>query len=148
MLANELKQFKMRRQQVRLNNKMVVFGGGLLRGSSKRVESAGRRANRAPRRVKFLVDEDVAVEVARCLQQAGHEVALVAEVLGVRTDDVDIWHHAVRAEFIVVTCNRQDFLELAGTAPETASSLSTADGRGRPSAGMCCSLSGARARMG
>jgi predicted nuclease of predicted toxin-antitoxin system len=69
--------------------------------------------------VRFLVDEDVAVEVVRCLRQAGHEVSLVTEVLGVRTDDVDIWHHAVRAETIVVTCNRQDFLELAGTAPET-----------------------------
>ena len=33
--------------------------------------------------------------------------------------NVDIWHHAVRTEAIVVTCNRQDFLELAGTAPET-----------------------------
>ena len=69
--------------------------------------------------MRFLVDEDVAVEVARCLRQAGHEVSLVAEVLGVRTDDVDIWHYAVRSEAIVVTCNRQDFLELAGTAPET-----------------------------
>lgn len=65
------------------------------------------------------MDEDVAAEVGRCLQQAGHEVSLVAEVLGVRTDDVDIWHHAVRTETIVVTCNRQDFLELAGEAPET-----------------------------
>ena len=65
------------------------------------------------------MDEDVPVEVARCLQQAGHEVALIADVLGVRTDDVDIWHHAVRTETIVVTCNRQDFLELAGTASET-----------------------------
>ena len=69
--------------------------------------------------MKFLVDEDVAVEVTRCLQQAEHEVSLVAEVLGVRTDDVDIWHHAGRTEAIVITCNRQDFLELAGTAPET-----------------------------
>ena len=69
--------------------------------------------------MRFLIDEDVAVEVARCLQQAGHEISLVAEVLGVRTDDVDIWHHAVRTEAIVVTCNRQDFLALAGTAPET-----------------------------
>jgi len=62
--------------------------------------------------VKFLVDEDVPVEVARSLQQAGHETALVAEVLG-------IWHHALRNGFIVVTCNRQDFLRLAGAAPET-----------------------------
>jgi len=53
-----------------------------------------------------------------CARRA-HDVALVAEVLGVRTDDVDIWHHAVRTQAIVVTCNRQDFLALAGTAPET-----------------------------
>lgn len=69
--------------------------------------------------MRFLLDEDVAVEAARCLQQAGHEVAQVAEVLGVRTDDVDIWRHAVCTGAIVVTCNRQDFLALAGTAPET-----------------------------
>lgn len=65
--------------------------------------------------MRFLLDEDVAIEVARCLQQAGHEVVLVTEILGTRTDDFDIWRHAVRAEAIVVTCNRQDFLELAGT---------------------------------
>lgn len=69
--------------------------------------------------MRFLVDEDVAVEVARCLREAGHEASLVAEILGVRTDDVDIWHHAVRSEAIVLTCNRQDFLALAGVAPET-----------------------------
>ena len=65
--------------------------------------------------MKFLVDEDVAIEAARCLRQAGHEVLLVPEVLGVRTDDVDIWRHAVQTQSIVVTCNRQDFLELAST---------------------------------
>jgi len=69
--------------------------------------------------VRFLLDEDVAVGVVRCLQQAGHEVVQVAEVLGVRTDDVDIWRHAARTDAIVVTCNRQDFLELAGTEPAT-----------------------------
>jgi len=68
--------------------------------------------------VKFLVDEDVPVDVARCLRQAGHEVSLVVEALDVRTDDVDIWRYAIRAGAIVVTCNRQDFLELAGAAPE------------------------------
>jgi predicted nuclease of predicted toxin-antitoxin system len=69
--------------------------------------------------VKFLVDEDVPVEAARCLREAGHEVSLVVEALGVRTDDVDIWERAVEAQAIVVTCNRQDFLELAGTSPAT-----------------------------
>jgi len=69
--------------------------------------------------VRFLLDEDVAAEVARCLQQAGHEVERVAEVLGFRTDDVDLWRHAGRTGAIVVTCNRQDFLELAGAEPAT-----------------------------
>lgn len=69
--------------------------------------------------MRFLVDEDVPVEAARCLQQAGYEVSLVTETLGVRTDDVDVWQHAVETQASVITCNRQDFLELAGTAPET-----------------------------
>jgi predicted nuclease of predicted toxin-antitoxin system len=69
--------------------------------------------------VRFLVDENVAIEAARCLRQAGHEVLLVPEVLGVRTDDADIWRHAVQTQSIVVTCNRQDFLELAGSEPAT-----------------------------
>ncbi len=69
--------------------------------------------------MRFLVDEDVAIEAARALQQAGHEVLLVSEVLGKRTDDVDIWHHAEQTQSIVVTCNRQDFLELAGKQPAT-----------------------------
>jgi predicted nuclease of predicted toxin-antitoxin system len=69
--------------------------------------------------VRFLIDEDVSIEVAWCLQHAGHGVSQVAEALGTRTDDADIWYHAVRTEAIVVTCNRQDFLELAGREPGT-----------------------------
>jgi len=68
--------------------------------------------------VRFLLDEDVAFEAGRCLQQAGHEVVLVTEILGARAGDFDIWRHAVRAEAIVVTCNRQDFFALADTEPE------------------------------
>lgn len=68
--------------------------------------------------MKFLIDEDVAIEVSRCLERAGHQVLQVGQTLGYRTDDVDIWHYAIRSEAIVVTCNRQDFLRLAGSAPE------------------------------
>jgi predicted nuclease of predicted toxin-antitoxin system len=67
--------------------------------------------------VRFLVDEDVPLEVARCLEQAGHEVSRVADALGIRTDDVDVWRHAADSKAIMVTCNRQDFLELAGSNP-------------------------------
>jgi predicted nuclease of predicted toxin-antitoxin system len=69
--------------------------------------------------VKFLLDEDVAVEIARCLQQQGHETDLVFEAPGPRTPDERVWEHAVRTDAILVTCNRDDFLKLAGTAPET-----------------------------
>jgi predicted nuclease of predicted toxin-antitoxin system len=65
------------------------------------------------------VDEDVAVEVFRCLQQQGHEAQRVFEVLGPRTPDERVWAHAIRTQAIVVTCNRDDFLRLAGTVPET-----------------------------
>ena len=53
------------------------------------------------------------------LRQAGHEVSLVRKALGMRTDDVDIGDHAVRAGAMVITCNRDDFLALAGTEPKT-----------------------------
>src|SRR5271170_6716752 len=92
---------------------------GLLRRPPTRVGSADRRADGTPRGVKFLVDEDVPIETARCVRQAGHEVLLVAETLGTRTDDTDVWYEAVQIQCIVVTCNRQDYLLLAGTAPAT-----------------------------
>jgi predicted nuclease of predicted toxin-antitoxin system len=69
--------------------------------------------------VRFLIDEDVPIEATRCVRQAGHEGQLVAETLGTRTDDADVWYHAVQTESIVITCNRQDFLQLAGTEPAT-----------------------------
>ena len=69
--------------------------------------------------MKFLVDEDVPVEVLRCLQQHDHEAQLVYEALGHRTPDVDVWNYAVRTSSIFVTCNRDDFLKLAGSAPQT-----------------------------
>jgi predicted nuclease of predicted toxin-antitoxin system len=69
--------------------------------------------------VRFLVDEDVPIEAARCVRQAGHEVLLVAETLGTGTDDADVWYHAVQTQDIVITRNRQDYLQLAGTEPAT-----------------------------
>lgn len=69
--------------------------------------------------MRLLVDEDVPLEVARCLCESGHEALLVADVLGMQTDDADLWSHAIHTAAVVVTCNRQDFLKLAGAAPGT-----------------------------
>jgi hypothetical protein len=48
-------------------------------------------------------------------------VLLVADTLGTRTDDVDVWYYAVqtKALILILTCNRQDFLKLAGPKPAT-----------------------------
>ncbi len=67
--------------------------------------------------MKFLIDEDVPTEVSRCLLQNGHEVYLVYDVLGARTGDPAIWNHAAETEAVIVTCNRDDFLQLAGKFP-------------------------------
>lgn len=69
--------------------------------------------------MKFLIDEDVAAEIDRSLRQKGHTTLRVAEALGFGTDDVDVWEFASREGLVVITCNRQDFLVLAGTAPAT-----------------------------
>ncbi len=69
--------------------------------------------------MRFLVDEDVPQEIVRCLLDDGHEVLPVTGILGMQTGDSEIWNYAVQRRAIVVTCNRQDFLELAGTAPGT-----------------------------
>lgn len=43
---------------------------------------------------------------------AGYEMLQVSETLGFRTDDIEIWHLAIRSEAVVATCNRRDFLAL------------------------------------
>ncbi len=59
------------------------------------------------------------MEVFRCLHQGGHEAQLVFDALGPRTPDERVWDHAIRTQAIVVTCNRDDFLRLAGQSPAT-----------------------------
>jgi hypothetical protein len=54
-----------------------------------RMVSGKAQINSSRSGVLILVDEDVAIEAARCLRQGGHKVLLVPEMLGVRTDDVD-----------------------------------------------------------
>lgn len=69
--------------------------------------------------MKFLIDEDVAIEVVRFLRRSGHQVEEVFDVLGSATPDPAIWQHAVQTGAIVITCNRDDFLKLAGEDPAT-----------------------------
>jgi predicted nuclease of predicted toxin-antitoxin system len=67
--------------------------------------------------VKFLLDHGVSDNVTPLLHQLGHEVRLLREVLHRATSDADIFEYALRENWMLITCNRDDFLELARRTP-------------------------------
>jgi predicted nuclease of predicted toxin-antitoxin system len=68
--------------------------------------------------VNFLLDHDVPDEISYVLRQLGHKVTLLREVLAVATLDADILGYAIREKLILISCNRDDFLNLAQTMPD------------------------------
>lgn len=60
----------------------------------------------------FLLDQDVPDDLAHWLRHCGHTVICLRDVLQITTPDAEVrtWAHAHGA--ILVTCNRDDFLEL------------------------------------
>lgn len=67
--------------------------------------------------MKFFVDHDVPAEVARVLRREGHEVTELREVMSRTASDHDAFRYAGERGLFVLTCNRDDFLELAGHHP-------------------------------
>jgi len=67
--------------------------------------------------VRFFLDHDVPVELARMLRLKGHDLQVLDEVLPETTDDLPALRHAVKGQRVVITCNRRDFLRLARTEP-------------------------------
>jgi predicted nuclease of predicted toxin-antitoxin system len=65
--------------------------------------------------VTFLFDHDVADEVAQMLRYWEHEVILLRKVLPITASDPEIFAYACDRGVLMVTCNRDDFLELAAT---------------------------------
>ena len=63
--------------------------------------------------MRLFLDHDVPVEVARVLRHEGHEVTELREVLSVRANDVEVFNYVCERGFILVTCNRDDYLSLA-----------------------------------
>ncbi len=62
----------------------------------------------------FFFDHDVAHEVAQMLRVWGHEVILLRDALPVTATDSEVFAYACDQGILMVTCNRDDFLELAG----------------------------------
>jgi predicted nuclease of predicted toxin-antitoxin system len=63
--------------------------------------------------VTFFFDHDVPHEVAMMLRYKEHEVILLRDVLPVTATDSEVFAYACEQNALMVTCNRNDFLELA-----------------------------------
>jgi predicted nuclease of predicted toxin-antitoxin system len=66
--------------------------------------------------VRFLLDHDVADDIEYSLAALGHEVIKLREVLPATTPDQEILRLAGERDAILITCNRDDFLSIAGEA--------------------------------
>jgi predicted nuclease of predicted toxin-antitoxin system len=67
--------------------------------------------------VKFLLDHDVPDDLSYLLEQLGHSVTLLRKVLPGDSSDESVLRFAHDAGCILLTCNRDDFLQLAATMP-------------------------------
>jgi len=63
--------------------------------------------------VKFLLDHDVAIDIAHLLRHWGHTATVLRDVLPVTTPDDEVFAYIREHDLVVITCNRNDFLALA-----------------------------------
>ena len=67
--------------------------------------------------MKLLLDHDVPDDLSYLLEQLGHDVTLLRKALPRDSSDEVVLRFAHAAGCILLTCNRDDFLNLAATEP-------------------------------
>jgi predicted nuclease of predicted toxin-antitoxin system len=67
--------------------------------------------------VNFLLDNDVPEDLTYLLEHLGHQVSPAREVLPREASDAAVLDYAFDRDLIVITCNRDDFLQLARARP-------------------------------
>lgn len=67
--------------------------------------------------MKFLLDHDVPEDLTYLLQELGHEVLRLRDVLPEEASDAAVLQFAHEHGYLLVTCNRDDFIELAQRQP-------------------------------
>jgi predicted nuclease of predicted toxin-antitoxin system len=67
--------------------------------------------------MKFLLDHDVPDDLSYLLDQLGHEVMLLRKALPGNSSDEAVLQFAQDHGCLLLTCNRDDFLDLAATKP-------------------------------
>ena len=65
--------------------------------------------------MRFLLDHDVPRPVGGALLRHGHDVLLLQDALPVTSSDDEIFALAIDTQRVMLTCNRDDFLQLAKT---------------------------------
>jgi predicted nuclease of predicted toxin-antitoxin system len=65
----------------------------------------------------FLLDHDTPDDIAYSLEALGHQAIFLRDVLPKSASDENILDHARKHGWIVITCNRDDFLALAKSRP-------------------------------
>ncbi len=65
----------------------------------------------------FFFDHDVPEDAAYALKAMDHQVIRLREVLPTTTRDENVFRYANDSDYILVTCNRDDFLSLIGDTP-------------------------------
>ena len=63
--------------------------------------------------MKFFLDHDVNDAVAHALRRHGHEAIVLRDVLPPETNDALVFSKAQETGCVMITCNRNDYLELA-----------------------------------
>lgn len=67
--------------------------------------------------MKFLLDHDVPEDLTYLLQELGHEVLRLRDVLPQEAADLVVLQFADQHGCLLVTCNPDDFMELAERQP-------------------------------
>ena len=63
--------------------------------------------------MRFLLDHDVPDDLSYALEALGHAVFKLREVLPAVSPDEKVLAHASASGLVLVTCNRDDFIQLA-----------------------------------
>ena len=67
--------------------------------------------------MNFLLDNDVPEELSYLLEHLGHQVSRGLETLPREVSDAMVLDYAFHRDLIVITCNRDDSLQLARERP-------------------------------
>jgi len=67
--------------------------------------------------VKFLLDQDVPEDLRHLLERLGYEVMLLRHCLPEESSDQAVLQFAHAGGYVLLTCNRDDFLRLAEVQP-------------------------------